>query len=503
MEKTSMSETRNATANSSLAGGTTDPALAGIEPVSVWRHFGALARIPRKTGNEEGVRAYVKAFAEERRIACEENEVGDLLLRANPDAKGLIVGLQAHMDMVCVSKGDEPYDFANEPIRLKREGDFICADGTSLGADNGIGVAYALALVEEEQGPIEVLLTVDEEEGFSGIEAVAPGWLRAKTLINLDSEEEGYLTIASAGACDFQIRCPVERHELEVPVAPIALKVDGLKGGHSGMEIHRERTNALKVVGKLLSIAKDCGGVVYGVGGGLAPNVIPSEAKAVVGVPPERVAELEKRTAELVQTLITEEDPTLRVDLATTQESRKPLTNESSDRLIQLIDQVPSGILVASPRDPAQPFVSNNLGIVKELPDGAFQLTLMSRSPASEELEGLADRFGEVAKRNGGELDAGKLVAGWAPDYESPLLARFRRKYKEQYGEDAKILEIHAGLECGALQGKYPGMDLISVGPDITGAHSTEEKVSVASTRRTFDLVRAVIQELHEAAPTE
>lgn len=344
-----MSETKNATAKSSLAGGTADPALAGIEPESVWRHFGALAGIPRKTGNEEGVRAYVKAFAEERHIACEENEVGDLLLRANPEAKGLIVGLQAHMDMVCVSKGDEPYDFANEPIRLKREGDFICADGTSLGADNGIGVAYALALVEEEPGPIEVLLTVDEEEGFSGIEAVAPGWLRAKTLINLDSEEEGYLTIASAGACDFQIRCPAERHALDATVSPVALKVDGLKGGHSGMEIHRGRTNALKVVGKLLSIAKDCGGVVYGVGGGQAANVIPSEAKAVVGVPPERMTEFEKRTAELVQALTTEEDPSLRVDQATTQESRKPLTTESSDRLVQLIDQIPSGILVASP----------------------------------------------------------------------------------------------------------------------------------------------------------
>jgi len=416
----------------------------------------------------------------------------------NPNAKGTIVALQAHMDMVCVSTDGAPYDFAHEPIRLKREGDIIRADSTSLGADNAIGVAYALALAEEATGPIEVLLTVDEEKGFTGIEGVAPGWLRAKTLINLDSEEEGFFTIASAGARDFLLQVACERQDAGVKLEPLMVTVDGLKGGHSGVEIHRDRTNAIKVMGQVLAAAKACGGVVYGMQGGTAPNVIPSASKAIVGVAADQTEQLRRRISELKGKLATEEDPALRIDLTAAAESRKPLTAQASDRLIQLIDQIPSGVIVASPRDPAQPFVSNNLGIVKELPDGGFELTLMSRSPVGAELEKLEGRYRAIAESNGATMTAGKVIPGWAPNYDSPLLARFQKKYKEQYGKEAKVLEIHAGLECGALQGKYPGMDLISIGPDITGVHSPAENVSAESARRTFDLVRSVIRDLHQ-----
>jgi dipeptidase D len=479
-----------------------DPALAGLEPESMWRYFGDLARIPHGTGNEAGVREYVKAFAARRNIACEVNEIGDVLLRVNPDAKGTIVALQAHMDMVCVSTDGSPYDFAHEPIHLKREGDIIRADGTSLGADNAIGVAYALALAEETMGPLEVLLTVDEEKGFTGIEGVAPGWLRAKTLINLDSEEEGFFTIASAGARDFLIQLPAGRQDAGVKVELLAVTVDGLKGGHSGVEIYRGRTNALKVMGQVLAAAMACGGFIYGMQGGTAPNVIPSAAKGIVGLAPNRVEEFRRRLAELLPKLATDEDPALRIELAATQDNRKPLTQRASDKLVNLIDQIPSGVIVASPRDPQQPFVSNNLGIVKELPDAGFELTLMSRSPVGEELEKLEGRYRAIAENNGATMQAGKVIPGWAPDYESPLLARFQHKYKQQYGKDAKVLEIHAGLECGALQGKYPGMDLISVGPDITGVHSPAEQVSAESARRTFNLVRDVIRDLQQADPS-
>ena len=476
-----------------------DPALAGLQPESMWRHFGNLARIPRETGNEAGVRAYVEAFAAQRGIVCEHNEVGDVLLRVKPDARGPIVGLQAHMDMVCVAAPGVSFDFAHDAIRLKREGDVIRADGTSLGADNGIGVAYALALAEEATGPLEVLLTVDEERGFTGIEGVAPGWLRAKVLINIDSEEEGFLTIASAGARDFLLNVPAERENVGAQLTRFAVTVQGLKGGHSGVEIHRGRTNALKVLGAALAAAKACGGAVFGLQGGTAPNVIPSASTGTVGVPSMRVDELRGRLAELQKTLATEENPALCIDLGATQDDRKPLTARASDRLLALILELPTGVLVPSPRDPAQPFVSNNVAMIKELPEDGFCVTMMSRSPSSKELEKLEERYRGIAQKNGAEMTAGRLVPGWAPDYESPLLARFQRKYRELYGKDAKLLEIHAGLECGALQSKYPGMDLISVGPDITGVHSPAETVSAASARRTFDLVRAVIHELHQS----
>ena len=485
-----------------LADEATDPALAGLEPKAVWRHFGALARIPHETGNEAGVRDYVKDFAARRGIACDVNEVGDVLLRVNPGAKGPVVAVQAHMDMVCVSKDGAPYDFAREPIRLKRDGDSIHADGTSLGADNGIGVAYALALAEELDGPLEVLLTVDEEAGFTGIQGVAPGWLRARTLINLDSEEEGYLTIASAGALDFQVRLAAARQPATEALEVLAVTVDGLKGGHSGVEIHKGRTNALKVMAAVLAEALAAGGAVFGMKGGTAPNVIPSAAKATVGVPPGRADELRQRIAALWEKGRTEEDPGLRIELAPAEDSRPPLATRAAEALVALVAEIPSGVLVASPRDPAQPFVSNNLGIAAELPGGGFQLTLMSRSPASDELSKLEGRYRTIAAEHGATVEIGRMIPGWAPDYDSALLAAFQRQHEEHYGTPAKLLEIHAGLECGALRDKYPDMDLISVGPDITGVHSPDEQVSAESARRTFALVRDVVRALHASHAT-
>lgn len=476
---------------------TLDPALVGLEPSSMWRVFGDLARIPRESGNEAGVLAYAQAFADKRGFVCEVNEVGDVLLRVNPDAPGPVVGLQAHMDMVCVSRDGAPYDFAHEPIHLVREGDFIHAESTSLGADNGIGVAYALALAEEVSGPLEVLLTVDEEKGFEGIEGVAPGWLRAKFLINIDSEEEGYFTIASAGARDFRVRLEAEREQPAAPLEGLEISVDGLKGGHSGVEIHRGRTNALKVLGQVFSAVKALGGAVYGMTGGTAPNVIPSACKGIVGLPANQVERFRTELAELQRKLATQEDPALKLEAAAASPSALPLTSRTSDRLVALLDQLPGGVIVASRLDPTQPFVSNNLAMARETPEGRIELTLMSRSPSSAELEKLETTYRGIAERNGATVDGGRVVPGWAPNYDSALLALFQRKYREQYGKDGKVFEIHAGLECGALQSKYPGMDLISVGPDITGVHSPDEKVSIESARRTYQLVREVIRELH------
>jgi len=478
--------------------GTVHPALAGLEPRNVWLFFSDLARIPHETGNEAGVREYIKAFAAARHIKCEVNDVGDVLLRVNPDARGTPVALQAHLDMVCVSKDGAPYDFAKEPIHIARDGDSIHAEGTSLGADNGIGVAYALALADEWQGPLEILLTVDEEQGFSGINGVAPDWLKAKALINVDSEEEGFFTIASAGARDFLIRLPAERADPPTPVQPMTLVLDGLKGGHSGIDIVHGRTNALKAMGPLLAAAKEFGGVVYGLQGGTAPNVIPSSARANIGLPPDQVDAFRRRLDELQQRLVTTEDPGLKLQLEAAPETRKPLSAAASAKLVQLLADTPSGVITASPRDPAQPFVSNNLGIVKQLDDGNLELTLMSRSPASAELEKLETRYRALATANGAAIEAGKVVPGWSPNYQSPLLARFLAKYQETTGKEGKVLEIHAGLECGALQTKYPGMDLISVGPDMSGVHSPAEKVSAASTERVYKLLRDVIQDLQK-----
>ncbi len=469
----------------------------GLEPARMWRYFNDLTHIPRETGNEAGVRAYVRAYAAARGYACEENEIGDLLLRVRPEATGPCVALQAHMDMVCVSRDGAPFDFASEPIRVRRDGDFIGAVATSLGADNGIGVAYALALAEETSGPIEVLLTVDEEKGFTGVEGVAPGWLRADRLINIDSEEEGYLTIASAGGRDFSARLPGARRAATSPLTALEVVIEGLKGGHSGVEIHRGRTNALKVAAKVVVEVQRRGGAIYALAGGTAPNVIPSSARVVVGLAPDALEPFRARLAALQRELVTEEDPGLRLVAAAATPAAAPLTPPVVDTLVRLLEGVPSGVLVPSRLDPAQPFVSNNLAIARELPTGAFEVVWMSRSPADGELEKLLGRYRALTTELGIELAAGKSVRGWAPDYDSKLLARFRETYRARYGKEAKVLEIHAGLECGALKAKYPRMDAISVGPDITGVHGPDERVSISSAQRTYDLVRAVIDAIH------
>ena len=471
--------------------------------------------IPRETGNEAGVREYVRAFASARGFACEVNEVGDVLLRVRPEAKGPCVALQAHMDMVCVSRDGAAFDFARQPIPVRRDGDFICAEGTSLGADNGIGVAYALALAEETSGPLEVLLTVDEEQGFTGVQGVAPGWLRAERLINIDSEEEGYLTIASAGGRDFVARLDATRAAAVGEGARVALEIviEGLKGGHSGVEIHRGRTNALKVAAKIVAEVRRSGGAVYGLAGGTAPNVIPSSARVVVGLAAADVEPFRARLVALQGELVTVEDPGLRITAAlSAAAATDPLAPSVVERLVKLLEGVPTGVIVASKLDPSQPFVSNNLAIVREVREvreareareaqangaAAYELVWMSRSPSDEELEKLYGRYRALGTELGVELEAGKLVTGWAPDYDSKLLARFRDIYRARYGKDAKVLEIHAGLECGALKAKYPGLDAISVGPDITGVHGPDERVSIASSERTYALVRAVIDAIH------
>jgi dipeptidase D len=467
-----------------------------LEPARMWRYFNDLTHIPRETGNEAGVRAYVCALAAERGWACEVNEIGDVLLRIRQSAPGPCIALQAHMDMVCVSRDGAPFDFARQPIPVRRDGDFICADGTSLGADNGIGVAYALALAEETTGPLEILLTVDEEKGFTGVEGVAPGWLRAALLINIDSEEEGYLTIASAGGRDFAARIALQRAAPSAPLTPLDVVLDGLKGGHSGIEIHRGRTNALKLAAQIVREAIAHGGALVSLGSGTAPNVIPSSARLRLGLPAAAVDPFLARLEALRAERITEEDPGLRILGTRAEGPIEPLAPVVADRLLRLLEGVPTGVIVPSRLDPSQPFVSNNLAILRADGD-VLEAIWMSRSPSDEELEKLTQRYQGLAAEIGVELRPGKIVRGWSPDYDSKLLARFRERYRASYGKDAKILEIHAGLECGALKAKYPGMDAISVGPDITGVHGPDERVSISSAARTYTLVREVIDGIH------
>lgn len=474
-----------------------DPAFIGLEPRTVWRHFHDLTRIPRGSGNEAAVRSHIEAWAVARGFQPEVDATGNLLVRVNAQVPGPIVGLQGHLDMVCVAEDDLQIDFKRDPIPVVREGDEITAEGTSLGADNGIGIAYAMALAEECAGPLELLFTIDEENGFTGVDGVKPGWLRCSEMLNLDSEEEGFFTIACAGGRDFVVEVPVAREPAVADLRALHLSIDGLKGGHSGIEIHRGRTNAIKAMGEVLAAVRELGGVLYGIRGGSKRNVIPFSSHATVGLPADAVPALEARLARLHRELSSPEDPDLNLGLEPTRADRDPMTGDAFSKMLSLVEALPSGVIKATDQDPDQPLVSNNLAIVEETASGDLRITNMSRSPSQAELDAVEARIAGMAQDRGATSRADGGYVGWEADYDSPLLATCLAKYREVFGREAKVLEIHAGLECGAIKAKYPDLNVISFGPNIHGAHTTHETVSVTSSERTYGLLRAVVAELH------
>lgn len=472
------------------------PVLKGLQPEAVWRHFYALTQIPRCSGHEEGVRQYVQNFAKERGFVVETDAVGNVLLRVLPDAPGESICVQGHMDMVCVADEAVEHDFAKDPIGLRREDDKLYAIGTSLGADNGIGVAYGLALAESSTGPLEVLCTVDEEVGLVGASSLQPGWLKSKILLNLDSEEEDFITIACSGGRDWHVRLPFEMTARDAGQQLLEIKIGGLQGGHSGIDIDVGRVNALQVMGKMLAPVLEQGGALAMVQGGVKHNAIPSSARAQVSVAAGQQAMLQDLAKTLEQDLRCDADPGLEIVVRKAPQSvDQVLTNDKGLQVLALLQGLPHGVSKHSPKDPTLPFVSNNFAIVA-WEEAQLHVTLSGRSPVAKEIDSIEARINSVCEPIGAAVVSENSYPGWEPNYDSPLLAKSQKIFAKYMGKEAKILEIHAGLECGIIGAKYPGMDMISIGPDLHYPHSPREHVIISSVERVFLLVQAIIDDL-------
>ena len=485
---------------------TTSNDLGQLQPQAVWAHFATLCAIPRSSRHEAALREKLIVWAEGRGIAAAVDAAGNLLLSkpASPgcEARPGVV-LQGHLDMVCQANAGTPHDFERDPIAAAVRDGWVVAENTTLGADNGIGVALALAALEEpglRHPPLEVLLTVNEESGMDGARGLQPGTLRGKLLLNLDTEEWGHFYLGCAGGVDVEVRHDCAQEGLPPGYALWRLAVSGLRGGHSGIDIHLGRGNAIKLLGDaLFDLAELFDLHLVEMRGGTARNAIPREAYALFAAPVADAALLDSwvhEQHEIWREWFAESDDNVALSCRRLDASpARAIGRADRDRLLAFLDSVPNGVARMSDDFPGVVETSDNLGVMA-LEHGRFSATLKVRSLHDASAAELADEL--VAHAAGHDLAAHQDGAypGWMPNPQSPLLALCQRVYSAQYGRPASLQVIHAGLECGLLAASHPQLDMISFGPDIRGAHAPGERVEIVSVARCWTLLKAVLQEL-------
>jgi dipeptidase D len=491
--------------------------LESLQPRPVWAHFATLCDIPRASYREEALKRHLTEWAQARGIAAVVDGVGNLILR-KPASAGCEsapgVVMQGHLDMVCQANAGTVHDFERDPIRTVLRDGWLIAEDTTLGADNGIGVALALAALEEpglQHPALEVLLTVNEESGMDGARGLAPGTLQGKLLINLDTEEWGHFYLGCAGGVDVEVRLrdggaePADCELEEIPhdYAVLRFDVSGLCGGHSGIDIHLGRGNAIKLMAEALrDLAAHTDVRLIEMRGGTARNAIPREAFAVCAVPAAAVSGInewvEHRLAAWQQRFAgADAKVAFRYELDGMPVG-KALGKAGRDRVLAFLDNAVNGVAQMSDAFPGVTDTSSNLGVFS-LQRGEVKATFKVRSLHDARAEALADKLVSFAQSYGLQAWKDGAYPGWTPNPASALLALCQQVYAVQFGHPASLQVIHAGLECGLLAASHPHLDMISFGPDIRGAHAPGERVEVASVVHCWTLLKAVLQALAQA----
>ncbi|HEU4754283.1 MAG TPA: beta-Ala-His dipeptidase [Armatimonadota bacterium] len=483
-----------------------DDVYAGLEPVELWRHFGALNAIPRPSGQEAAAREYVEEVARRHGAAYARDARGNLVVSVppSPGREGApAVAVQGHLDMVCEKRPDVEQEFSRDPIRPRIEGDAVYASGTTLGADNGIGCAAALALLTEpsiQHGPLELLFTVEEETGLHGAMALDPALVRARMLLNLDSEDPRELTVGCAGGAGAVLTLPIRRTPGPEGAISARVVVSGLKGGHSGVQIHERLANAIKLLtGALLAaLAEGIPLELRSVQGGRAHNAIPRDAEAEVALPAGERQRLEAVIARVLDRLRAEwgaDEPNVLLSVTDSDASGPVLAPESRDALLRLLDALPHGVLEWSRAFPGKVETSSNLAQVSTGAD-TVEIGTSTRSFVNTETARVQDEIRASGEAAGARVALRDGYPGWEPDPDSELLRVAERVYEETFGSRPEVQVIHAGLECGVIVSKLPGMEAISFGPRITGAHTPEEHVTIPTVAQTWRLLTALVDAL-------
>jgi dipeptidase D len=480
--------------------------LANLSPRSVWGHFATLAAIPRPSGQEERAVAFVTSVAQSMGLTPVRDARGNVVLRvpATPGReRAATVILQTHLDMVCEKNRNITHDFDHDPIRPRLDGEWVMATGTTLGADNGIGVAAALAAATDpavKHGPLELLFTLDEETGLTGAKELDPSLLSGRIMLNLDSEEDGVIFVGCAGGEDTLIDVKPSFRSAAFRGAALRLEVSGLRGGHSGLNIIESRGNALKLVARVLSalIEEGVSFDLAGITGGSKHNAIPREAEAIVVADPQSKAKLEAVTALALAAFRVELgkiDDGLQISWSPCPDPVRVLALADRDRLVQLLLALPHGVLAMSPDIPGLVETSSNLAVVQET-NGKIRVVTSSRSSVAPSLAYVLSQVRAVAALSLASVTLKDGYPGWKPNLDSKALAVVREVYRKQWNKDPHVTAIHAGLECGLLGEKIPGLDMVSFGPQIEGAHSPDERVNVVSVARFWGALTEVLDRL-------
>ncbi|MBA9026567.1 aminoacyl-histidine dipeptidase [Peribacillus huizhouensis] len=472
----------------------------------VFYFFKEISNIPRGSGNEKQISDYLIGFARERGLDVVQDEALNIIIK-KPASKGYenapIVIIQGHMDMVCELNKGTVHDFEKDPIELRIENDMLYASGTTLGADNGIAVAYALALLDADHiahPALEVVITTEEETTMKGALSVDPTHFKGKVFMNLDSEEEGKLLVSSAGGICGKLSLPINWEVAPKDGDSYHLTIGGLRGGHSGMEIDKERGNANKLLGRILyDISNEVAYTLSGIDGGLKPNAIPREAEATLVIERDAIEKLTKKIAEWNEVLKNElqaADPGVYVKLEKSALAENVFSKETSERVVQAIMLTPSGIQSMSMDIKGLVVASTNLGVITATDSEIYFLNEI-RSSVRSLKEHILNQVKVITQTIGGKVETSGDYPEWAYQSESAIRELCKKVYEKKYGKEAEIIAIHAGIECGVFTEKIPGLDAISFGPDMFDVHTPNEHLSIPSTIRTWEYLLTVLKEMN------
>ncbi len=480
-------------------------AIKNLKPEILWQRFYEISQVPRPSKKEEKILTHLRKLCNELNVSYKEDAVGNLLLSV-PATKGFenkpVVVLQAHVDMVCEKNKSTQHDFDNDPIKLINENGWIKADGTTLGSDNGIGVAAALATITDtsfQHGPLEILLTIDEETGLTGASNLQPGFVSGKMLLNLDSEEDGAFYVGCSGGLDTVGSFNIDAEARNENLKGYMLSISGLKGGHSGLDINTGRANAIKLLARTLSAISENDFYLSAINGGSKRNAIPREAEAEVFCT--------NATAEEIKKILSREESKFKNEFASADNSvkisfelsdNKPMfvfKKEFTNNLINTLLALPTGVIQMSPDIKELVETSTNLATIQTTEDEVI-IGTSQRSSIETANQYIAQSVRSVFELANASVKTGDGYPGWKPNMNSPILATSKKVFKKLFNKEPEIKAIHAGLECGILGDKNPGLDMLSFGPTITGAHSPDEQVNIETVEKFYNLLKAILSDI-------
>ncbi len=483
----------------------TPEVINGLKPSILWQRFYEIAQVPRPSKKEGKILEHIRNLFKELNVSFKEDKVGNIVAKipASPGNENApTVVLQGHVDMVCEKNKETKHDFENDPITLVRDNGWIKAKGTTLGSDNGIGVAAALAVITDKDvvhGPIEILLTVDEETGLTGATNLEPGLISGKILLNMDSEEDGAFYIGCAGGKDTLGVFNIDYKDTPKDFVPYEIMVTGLKGGHSGLDISQGRANGIKILARTINQLNKFDYKIAKMDGGSLRNAIPREAEAILLIKKEDVSEIEKIIKDFEKKAVNEfktADGGLKINFTKAEGSfNKVFSDDLTKKILNTLLALPHGVIMMSKDIPDLVETSTNVATVK-IKDDKLTIGTSQRSSVESAKKYMSESVQSIFELALAKIEITDGYPGWKPNVDSPLLKTSKNIFKDLFNKEPEIKAIHAGLECGILEGKNPGLDMISFGPTIEGAHSPDEKVNIETVEKFYTLMKAILKEI-------